>query len=488
MEQLSDPAAERAVLSAVFSGGGEVHADVSDIVTTRTFTIDSNQTIWACLEHACKDKMGVTLDYPTFMSSARSLGVDGEFEKSGELTHLRSIMNMPVRPENVRRLAAKIRKLEIARLLAGQVDQAKENVLGTTGDESIDAILAGVEQPIFDMTSLLADGGEQGVQLMGEGAEEYVQYLIDNPRELVGISTGMRRFDVAIGGGLRGGAMDVIAARPKCGKSQIADKVATHVSGTLEIPVLNLDTEMSQQEHLNRILANMTGVLVKKIECGKLTKDEQERVLQAARTLKTWPYHYRCIAGEEFEDSLANMRRWVLREVGIGDNGKAKPCVIIYDYLKLTSSESLSKGNLTEWQRMGFIATALKNFATRYQVPILTFAQLNRDGIDKEDTSGLSQSDRILWFCTSLSYYKWKTPEEKADEPIGSEKYTHKLIQLASRYGEGLPDRDYINIRADYRIARIEEGPTRKELELGVKPGVVTIHGANEQDPIAFSA
>ena len=36
------------------------------------------------------------------------------------------------------------------------------------------------------------------------------------------------------------------------------------------------------------------------------------------------------------------------------------------------------------------------NFAVRYRVPFLTFVQLNRDGINLEDTSAVSQSDRII--------------------------------------------------------------------------------------------
>lgn len=488
MQPMTDPAAERAVLAAVFQGGSEVYDDVADILTSRSFTVDSNQVIWSCLEKACKDQTNATLDYPTFLSSARSLGVESVFEKASEVTHLRSIMHMPVRRENIRRMAAVVRKLEIARLLDAQLDLGKQHLANVKGDEPIDSILMGVEQPIFDLTSLLADSTDKGVELMGAGAEEYVQYLIDNPREMVGISTGMPRFDMAIGGGLRPGAMDVIASRPKTGKTMLADKFSMHIASRLGIPVLNIDTEMSQHEHLHRILASMAGIPIRSIECGKMSPDEQERVRAAARALRDYPYYYRCVAGDEFEDTLSQIRRWVLRNVGIGDNGKAKPCVVIYDYLKLTSSESISKGNLTEWQRMGFIATALKNFATRYQVPILTFAQLNRDGIDKEDTSAISQSDRIIWFCTSCSIYKWKTAEEKASEPHGSEKYTHKLIPIVSRYGEGLPDGDYINIRANYKVGRIEEGPTRRELESGVRPGGVTIHGANQQDPIDFSA
>ena len=73
---------------------------------------------------------------------------------------------------------------------------------------------------------------------------------------MIGISTGFPAYDEAIGGGLRRKCVDLVAARPKVGKSMFGDAVAMHVSKNLGIPVLVLDTEMSKEDHLNRMLAN----------------------------------------------------------------------------------------------------------------------------------------------------------------------------------------------------------------------------------------
>ena len=470
MSILSDPAAERAVCASVFAGGSEVFCDVADIVTVNTFQVDSNAAAWKCLEKICKDEPNARPDVPSMLSAARDLGLDKFYEQSGEMDHLRAVVNTArgaglLNPTNARRMAARIRKLEVARLLDGQLDKARNSLHETTGDESIDQILSSVEGPIFDFTSLLANADNRSVRLMGDGAEEYLQHLIDNPRTMMGISTGMPRFDEAIGGGLRPNSLDIVAARLKVGKSQIANNVALHVSSKLNVPALYLDTEMSWEEQLHRLAANLSGVSIRDIEQGS-TK-HRNVLMETAKKLKTIPYHYRCITGEPFEETLAHMRRWVLRTVGLQANGMANPCVIIFDYLKLMDASGLSKGGMAEYQMLGFIATALKNFAARYGVAVLAFAQLNRDGIEKEDTSVISQSDRIVWFCTSFSIYKWKSDDEKAEEPAGGNKYTHKLVPIVCRHGAGLQDRDYINIKADYKYGRIKEGPLRSELENG---------------------
>ena len=52
---LTDPAAERAVLSGIFNHGNSAYFDVSDIVNENTFTVDSNAIIYKCLKHILED-------------------------------------------------------------------------------------------------------------------------------------------------------------------------------------------------------------------------------------------------------------------------------------------------------------------------------------------------------------------------------------------------------------------------------------------------
>lgn len=487
MEILTDVSAERALIAGVFKGGADAYFDVADIIQPVTFTLDSNQCLWKCIEHVCQDHSVNHIDYPTIRSAANSLGFGEFLDKPAEAEHLRSIMNMPLRVENTRKFAGKLRKLQIARLYLDANDESRKNIMDITGDETLDSIITRAEGPMIDLSSLLQNNGDVGIRAMGEGAEEYLEHLMDNPRSLMGISTGLRKFDLAIGGGMRPGSCTVIAARPKTGKTFLVDKVCTHVAGVEGLPVLNIDTEMSWEEHLHRVAANLVGLPITDIErgvCG-VNPQNRQKIREAARRLKDMPYDYLSICGQAFEETLASMRRWVIKKVGLGPDGKANPCVIVFDYLKLMDASSI-KGNIAEHQALGFVTTALKNFMGRYGVPLLTFAQLSRDGIDKEDTSVISQSDRILWFCTSMNIYKRKDEDEIAEDRSRGKFYSHKLINIADRYGPGMKDNDYINIRARYEIAQIEEGATRIEVEKGLdrdeKKGMI-VDDHSEQQP-----
>ena len=176
------------------------------------------------------------------------------------------------------------------------------------------------------------------------------------------------------------------------------------------------------------------------------------------------PFKYKSIAGKSFDEVLSLARRWVIKDVGLDDFGKAKPCLIILDYIKLMDDGAISK-NIAEYQALGFLMSSLHNFMVQYGVACLAFTQLNRDGITREDTDVASGSDRILWLCSNFSIYKRKTEEEMADESVSENNisYNLKLIPIVARHGKGIDAGDYINISGNYEYGRITEGPTRNE-------------------------
>jgi|694.fasta_scaffold00762_46 replicative DNA helicase len=458
---LADPSAERAVLSGICRYGESVYLDVADILQDSSFTIDSNKIIYSCIKHICDKQESSSIDIASIYSAAQEIGVSHVLLKKEESQHLKAILDFPVNRENIPKFAAKIKKLQIARLLHEQLEAAKEKLLDVNGSEPVSSILAIAEDTVFDFTSLINDTDNNPV-FMGDGISEYIQNLIDNPIDQVGIPTGFPVYDSAIGGGLRRSTVNVIAARPKTGKTLLVDNMGWHVS-TLGIPVLNLDTEMTKEDHINRLLAMITETEINSIETGKFanSQDKKSKIDKAVDMLKQSKIYYKSIAGKPFEEQLALMRRWIVKDVGLEDDGSAKPCVIFYDYLKLMDTQGMSQ-DLKEYQVLGFMMTALHNFATRYKVPIVAFVQLNRDGITKESTDTASGSDRIIWLCSNFTIFKRKSDDEIAED--GPNEGNRKLVPIISRHGGGLDDNDYINCHMKGWCAKITEGRTKLEI------------------------
>ena len=456
---LEDLASERAVLAALCQYGLDCYLEI-DFVDADHFTDDMNQLLFHCIYKSVSENAKVEL--ASILSAANSLGVHESINNKQEISFIRSLFNFPIHKENAKSHAVKIAKLKLARDLKKTLKACQKDLDATNGDEDVMDLISKVEAPILDATADIYQSSNKKTEIIGEDIDDYIEFLSENVSDNVGIPTGFPRYDAAIGGGLRRKCVDLVAARPKVGKSMFGDAVAMNVS-SLGIPVLMLDTEMSKEDHLNRMLANLSGVDINKISTGKFTENplEKEKVENAAQKLKEIPYHYISIAGQPFENILAIMRKWIYQHVGFDEAGVTNDCLIVYDYLKLMGSEGISS-SMQEYQVLGFQITQLHNFMVKYDVPCLSFVQLNRDGITKESTDVVSGSDRLIWLCTSFSIFKMKSEEEIAEDKV--ENGNRKLVPVVSRHGEGLDDGDYVSMKMFGKIGRLEEGMTRNEL------------------------
>ena len=457
---LQDAAAERAVLAGLCQYGLDCYLDI-DFITADHFNDEMNQILFNCIHKSISNNSKVELS--SILSAANDLGVQEHVNSKQEISFIRSLFNFPIHKDNAGIHAAKIAKLKLARDLKKTLKTCENDLNSISGDEDIMDLISKVEEPILDATADIYQSSNKNTEIIGNDIEDYSAYLAENPCDIAGIPTGFTAYDLAIGGGLRRKSVDLIAARPKVGKSMFGDAVAINVAQNSNIPVLMLDTEMSKEDHLNRMLANLSGVDINKISTGKFSENEieKEKVRAAGDKLKSIPYHYISIAGQSFENILAVMRKWIYQHVGFDENGKTKDCLLVYDYLKLMGSESISS-SMQEYQVLGFQITKLHNFCVKYDVPCLSFVQLNRDGITKESTDVVSGSDRLIWLCTSFSIFKMKSDEEIADD--GVEAGNRKLVPVVARHGEMLDSGDYISMNMYGSIGKLVEGRTRNEI------------------------
>tara|TARA_R110000751_G_scaffold276860_2_gene378071 strand:- start:3503 stop:4990 length:1488 start_codon:yes stop_codon:yes gene_type:complete len=466
MSELTNLVAERAVLAGLIQHGKNAFIDVDGSIHEDSFTLEENQIIWSCLKKLFEDSDVV--DLSTLYGAAKAINLDSVFMDRVPKDYYKRLSAINIKRENIKHQALSLVKMDIARQVDRTASQIKSNIREITGDETISEIISIGESPFFDFSSNIEGRVENDPEDIGENIDEYVQLLIDNPKEMMGISTGFSRFDKSIGGGLRRGNVDLIGARAKAGKSLFADSVALHVAGKLGIPVLMLDTEMSREDHIHRLLANMCDVPINDIATGQFANSSgsQERIKSGAETLKTIPYKYITIAGTSFDETLSIMRRWLRRDVGYDENGISNPCLVIYDYLKLTSASQMD--NMQEFQAIGYQMQQLVNFTIKEKVPCLSFVQLNREGITRESVDVISGSDRLTYYCSSLSLFKKKSEEEFAED--AGESGNSKIVSLLTRHGGGLSDDfDYINMHLNGEYARIDEGFTKSEYILASK-------------------
>lgn len=458
--ELFDNGAERAILAGLYQYGAEAFVEISDILEESSFGSVQNAVVYRCLKFIINQ--GMSVDLPSLLSAAEQLKLTDAITTDQNIQYLKSLSSLKVNKDNIFNFALQVKKYEFARNIKDVAGKISQDVDKITGTETIDEIIALMEDPLTEF--LKQDTQDERPQRIGEDIFAYLDYLEENQCDMMGIPTGFTRFDQAIGGGLRRKCVDLIAARPKTGKSVCADAVAVNVT-RLGIPVLMIDTEMSKEDHAHRVLASMSGVKINEIATGRFSNDADKKqlVLEAAKEYKTLPYDYISVAGKPFTSILNYIKRWVTHTVGKDENGNTKDCVIIFDYLKLMSSEGVN-ASMQEYQLLGFQITALHNLCVKLDVPCLAFVQLNRDGITKESTDAVSGSDRLIWLCTSFTIFKQKSEEEIAEDGVRAG--NRKFVPIVARHGGGLDGGDYINLQMTGDISKLEELKTRNEFKM----------------------
>jgi replicative DNA helicase len=483
MKNLVDVASERMTLAGLFRYGAEIYYDLAELLSADLFTDEVNQAIYKCITYLIDQKNLNNIDQASLIGAASELNLIW-LNNHNELQYISSIISTHILQENVLTWVQRLKKLQIARQLRIELHNVDKQLGEINGTESIEDIVGLAENSLLDFTQSLSCNINTNPELIGDRIDEYIEMVETQPVDLVGISSGYKNYDKAIGGGFRRKTVSLIGARMKIGKSQLANNIAVNVVNN-KIPALYLDTEMNQLDHWPRMLANLTyrmgvKVLVDDIESGKYAKNpiHKQAIYKAKEWIKNHPYYYLNVSGKSFESIVSIMRKWIHRVVKFNEIS-TNPCLIIYDYMKLLNADKLTN-NVAEFQQLGFLMTSMHNFSVKYDVPILTFTQLNRDGISKEDTGIIASSDRLLWLATNFAVFKNKSDEEIAQD--GADAGNKKLAVLAQRHGAGLDDGDYINMHMMGKYGLIMEKTTKFALKnkdnigLNVNDGTAEIH------------
>ena len=449
-KSLVNAAAESSLIGSVIRHGKDTFIDASSMIKEDDFSAHTNKIIWRCIEDLFSDPKCESIDVDSINVKAKSLNVDDTILSREAQEYLNLLQQRSFDQNNVRLFLYQVKKCSVLRSIRDKYSNTLEFIDNLEGDEDLSKVISHCEDNLISAMSSVF--GDSDTTKLSSGLQDYVNNLIESePVDQVGIPTGYPRYDHAIGGGVRDGTVNIIGARSKTGKSFDAMSRALNISKQ-GVPVYYLDTELTEEDQRARLVCMDADCPLTLFETGNFSRTEKyrSRVVESAKRVEEYPLYYDNISGLDHKEAMSMIRRWIVRHVGFREDGKAKDCVVIYDYFKLMSASSLTKST-PEYIQLGMMLTDLHNFAVQYSIPILGYVQLNRSGIENDSSDVIAGSDRILWLCSSFSILRDK---DNQDDEIGCGfKHGNKKIKIiATRYGPGLPNpSDYINIFANMR-------------------------------------
>lgn len=184
-----------------------------------------------------------------------------------------------------------------------------------------------------------------------------------------GLTTGLDDFD-QLTNGLHGGQLIVVAARPKMGKTTLAQNIAEHVAIQKQKAVAVFSFEMRPEELGDRMLASQGDIDADRIRRGNLSADDWSRASETIKRLRTARIFVTRPKRARVQHLCAQARR---------QHAKSPLGLVVIDYLQLMETGSDNRA-----QGIGDITRALKLLAVELDVPVVLLSQLNRD-LEKRD-------------------------------------------------------------------------------------------------------
>lgn len=183
------------------------------------------------------------------------------------------------------------------------------------------------------------------------------------------MSTGLIDLDWALNGGFRPATFNVLGARPGVGKSLLAGSIAVHMGSTNSTRVLYVTMELSAAEVTNRMLANISGVDLTKLQNPEQLDDHDRYELDfAEERLADYPIHV--VEGSKTIEQIEDVGRDYLGNVPSG--------LMIVDFLGRIREDGTASNRE---RHVALCASRLTDLSRELRIPLLCVVSFSRSSV-----------------------------------------------------------------------------------------------------------
>ncbi len=434
--------AEEAVLGAVLIFP-EAYFDLSQKLKADDFYIIRNRWVWEAYSTLIERRQKIDL-----LTVSAALNEKNHLEEIGGTAYLAILINQTptslhaeAYAEIVEENAMRRRMLEAANHLAKQAyDRGK----------SINTLLDEAEKAVFGLSERRITYDLQPIQRVLGSYYDRIDQLSQRPDEIFGVPTGLIDLDHILGG-LQKSDLLIIAGRPGMGKTGFMLSVAKNAAQKHHKHVAVFSLEMSNEQLIQRLIAQETGIDTQRLRSGKLYDDEWSKFNHAIEVLSDTHI---------WLDDTPAITPLSLRTKCRRLHMEHQLDLIIVDYLQLMAGDSRTENRV---QEVSYISRNLKVLARELNVPVLVGAQLSRAVEQRAD----------------------KRPVLSDLRESGSLEQDSDIVMFIQRPDEKEVDNPRQNI-AEIIIAKHRNGPTHPGIELVFLTNLARFENAAKSEKPAF--
>ncbi len=394
--------AEKSLIGAVLIDE-DVLADVTEILDARDFYDKRHATIYEAMVRLFEHRKPVDL-----LTLTDALKKKKQLEEVGGTAYLTELTNYVPTAAHAATYAEMVAQAAVRRRLIKASGDIAE--LGYDDDFNVQELLEKAEAELFSVSDQNIKQDLVSVESILLESFDRLEELHRNKGQLRGVKTGYRDLD-NMTAGLQRSDLIILAARPAMGKTTLVTNLAYNVATLNKQAVLFFSLEMSKEQLIDRMLADVSQVDAWNIRTGNLSDEDFAKLSEASGELAEAPLFIDDTAGL----SVLEMRTKARRAAHNHPLG-----LVIVDYLQLMqSSSSRSDGNRV--QEVSEISRGLKLLARELNVPVIALSQLSRSVESREDkrpqlsdlreSGSIEQDADIVMFIHRPGYYEPDNPE-----------------------------------------------------------------------------
>ncbi len=402
-----DRQAEEAVLGSVLVNT-EVYYDLAHFLSSDDFFLHRNRWIWETFTSLHEQRLPIDI-----LTVSEELEKQGRLEEVGGPAYLTALINNVPSSLHAEAYGKIVEETATRRRLLEAANQIAR--LAFQSDTPVEDVVNDAEKAVFGVSERRLSHQLQPISQVLSEYYDRIDYLARHRDETIGVPTGFIDLDRLLGG-MQPSDLLIIAGRPGQGKSGFCISVAKNASQLHKKHVALFSLEMSNDQLVQRLVAQETGIDSQRLRLANLHDDEWPIFTQAVSVLgDTHIYLDDTPAITPLQ--LHTKCRRLHMEVGLD--------LIIVDYLQLMTGDVRIENRV---QEVSYISRNLKALARELKVPVLAAAQLSRAVesrrpprpilSDLRESGSLEQDSDVVMFIYRPDQYEEDTLKQNIAEII----------------------------------------------------------------------
>jgi replicative DNA helicase len=387
----------------------DVLADVSEIVKAHDFYDKRHATIYDAMMNLFEHHKPVDL-----LTLTDQLKKKKQLEEVGGTAYLSELTNYVPTAAHATTYAEMVAQKAVRRRLIKASGDITE--LGYDENFNVQELLEKAEAELFSVSDASSKQDLASLESILLESFDRLEELHRNKGAIRGVKTGFKDLD-SMTAGLQRSDLIILAARPAMGKTTLVTNLAYNVATLNKQSVLFFSLEMSKEQLIDRMLADVSGVDAWNIRTGNLSDEDFAKLSEASGEMAEAPI---------FIDDTPGMTVLEMRTKARRAAHAAPLGLVIIDYLQLMQGSGRSDGNRV--QEVSEISRGLKLLARELDVPVIALSQLSRSVesrspqipqlADLRESGSIEQDADIVTFIYREAYYNPDTDRQNITDLI----------------------------------------------------------------------